>query len=219
MANMQQAIVQQAIEHSVLAAAKQMEDQLDSQLKALENMDEDDLDNLRQKRIDQLKLQAKQKKEWLAKGHGEYREIFSDKEFFSEMKGEDRLICHFFRENWPCKVMDKHLAILAQQHLETKFIKINAEKSPYLTEKLKIWMLPTLALVKKEKVLDYVVGFDDLGGKDDFSTEVLAGRLAAGGVIHPDETAAARKPTATQRNVRQGGVRSRDSDDEDSDFD
>lgn len=28
---------------------------------------------------------------------------------------------------------------------------INAEKSPYLTDKLKVWMLPTLALVKHEK--------------------------------------------------------------------
>jgi hypothetical protein len=47
---------------------------------------------------------------------------------------------------------------------------INAEKAPYLTDKLKVWMLPTLALIKGEKVVDYVVGFDDLGGKDDFST-------------------------------------------------
>ena len=36
-----------------------------------------------------------------------------------------------------------------------------------------MWMLPTLALVRKEKTVDYVVGFDDLGGKDDFTTEVL----------------------------------------------
>jgi len=49
-------------------------------------------------------------------------------------------------------------------------VQINAEKAPYLTEKLKVWMLPTLALIKAEKVIDYVVGFDDLGGKDDFST-------------------------------------------------
>lgn len=47
---------------------------------------------------------------------------------------------------------------------------INAEKAPYLTDKLKVWMLPTLALIKGEKVIDYVVGFDDMGGKDDFST-------------------------------------------------
>jgi len=143
------------------------------------------------------------------------------------MKGEERLVCHFYRtSNWPCKVrahaacathaaprpallhtqrvvrlrttplslwplraasvnpaplsphpslphhqvMDKHLQELCQLHLETKFVRIDAEKSPFLTERLKIWMLPTLALVKNEKVLDYVVGFDDLGGKDDFTT-------------------------------------------------
>jgi len=36
---------------------------------------------------------------------------------------------------------------------------INAEKSPFLTDKLKVFMLPTLALIKHEKVEDYVVGF------------------------------------------------------------
>ena len=121
------------------------------------------------------------------------------------------------------QVMDKHLQILAQQHMETKFVKvdsphhshqciklrrnpnrqcfshvlhiklprfycgaaqvlcqnliqpcaqIHAEKSPYLVEKLKIWMLPTLALIRQEKTVDYMVGFDDLGSKDDFTTEV-----------------------------------------------
>jgi hypothetical protein len=31
-------------------------------------------------------------------------------------------------------------------------------------------MLPTLALIKQEKTTDYVVGFDELGGRDDFQT-------------------------------------------------
>lgn len=52
-------------------------------------------------------------------------------------------------------------------------MQIHAEKSPYLVEKLKIWMLPTLALIRQEKTVDYVVGFDDMGGKDDFTTEVF----------------------------------------------
>ena len=34
--------------------------------------------------------------------------------------------------------MDKHLAILAPKHVETKFCKINAEKCPFLTDRLKI---------------------------------------------------------------------------------
>ena len=52
------------------------------------------------------------------------------------------------------QVVDKHLAILAKQHIETRFVKINAEKSPFLTE---IIVLPTLALIKNSKVDDYVV--------------------------------------------------------------
>lgn len=93
---------------------------------------------------------------------------------------------------------------------------INAEKAPYLTDKLKIWMLPTLALVKSEKVVDYVVGFDDMGGKDDFSTEELAERLARADAIKPD-AAAARQPAAQRHTIRKGGCQ-RGSDDEDSDF-
>lgn len=37
-------------------------------------------------------------------------------------------------------------------------------------------MLPTLAVVKFEKTTDYVVGLDELGGTEDFSTEVLEAR-------------------------------------------
>ncbi|VVA92926.1 unnamed protein product [Arabis nemorensis] len=33
-----------------------------------------------------------------------------------------------YRENWPCKVMDKHMSILTKQHSETRFAKIQAEK-------------------------------------------------------------------------------------------
>eukprot|EP00878_Enallax_costatus_P026525 GHUV01028470.1.p1 GENE.GHUV01028470.1~~GHUV01028470.1.p1 ORF type:complete len:145 (+),score=42.59 GHUV01028470.1:184-618(+) len=97
---------------------------------------------------------------------------------------------------------------------------INAEKSPYLTDKLKIWMLPTLALIKSEKVLDYVVGFDDLGGRDDFSTEALADRLAAVDVIKQDEVAAAAaRQRQQQRHTIRSGLYQKDADDEDSDFD
>lgn len=55
---------------------------------------------------------------------------------------------------------------------------IHAEKSPFLTERLRVWMLPTLALVKLGKTVDYVVGFAELGGSDDFGTDVLAARCA-----------------------------------------
>ena len=95
-------------------------------------------------------------------------------------------------------------------------MQINAEKSPFLTERLKIWMLPTLALIKNEKVEDYVVGFDAVGGKDDFETSMLACHLSNGGMIDPDS---APPPPASdqQKKVRKGGFQKTGSD-EDSDF-
>jgi hypothetical protein len=104
-----EAIVQQAVESSLLQAAKEAEDAIDNEIKALDNLDDDDLERLRQSRIDQLKRQAQQHENWRARGHGSYREIDSEKDFFAEMKGEERMICHFFRNNWPCKVMSHHV--------------------------------------------------------------------------------------------------------------
>ena len=180
------------------------------------------MDRMREKRLQALKKQQQKRQEWLRRGHGEYREV-DEKEFFAEMKKEERMVCHFYRENWPCKVMDKHLAILCAKHVETKFIKINAEKSPFLTDRLKIWMLPTLALIKNEKTTDYVVGFDDLGGVDDFQTETLAMRLVAGGMIFEQDDykpAASNAPTRSIRSATDN-LRSykRTDSDEDSDFD
>lgn len=62
-------------------------------------------------------------------------------------------------------------------------MKIDAEKSPYLAEKLRIVVRPTLALIKNSKVDNYVVGFDELGGIDEFSTKELEERLARAEVI------------------------------------
>eukprot|EP01025_Chloroclados_australasicus_P067537 TRINITY_DN9344_c0_g1_i1.p2 TRINITY_DN9344_c0_g1~~TRINITY_DN9344_c0_g1_i1.p2 ORF type:complete len:218 (+),score=27.70 TRINITY_DN9344_c0_g1_i1:138-791(+) len=214
------AAMNQVMEAAVLQAAQQIEDKLDDQLHQMENLGDADIDALRRQRLTQMKKQAEMKETWLQRGHGEVQHLVNEKEFFSVMKGEDKMVCHFFRENWPCKVMDKHLNILCKQHLECKFCRIDAEKSPYLTEKLKIWMLPTLALVKNEKVVEYVVGFDELGGRDDFKTETLAGRLAAADVLNYHAGDKVQDAAGTRSNIRKSEFVSRVRDeDEDSDFD
>lgn len=83
-----------------------------------------------------------------------------------------------------CLILDKHLTILAKKHIETKFIKLNAEKSPFLCERLHIKIIPTLALVKDGKTQDYVVGFTDLGNTDEFTTETLEWRLGCSNIIN-----------------------------------
>ena len=86
------------------------------------------MERIKQRRLQQMKKAQEQRARWKADGHGEYREIVGEKEFFKEMKGVERMVAHFYRENWPCKVMDKHLDLLAKKHLETKFVKVHAQK-------------------------------------------------------------------------------------------
>jgi hypothetical protein len=119
-----QATAQRAVEHAVLSVAKRLEDQLDAQLHKLDTMGDDDLERLRQKRLDDLKKQQDLAREWAARGHGQYTELMEEKAFFKEVKGEERVVAHFYRENWPCKVMDRHLELLSRRHMETKFFKV-----------------------------------------------------------------------------------------------
>ena len=60
---------------------------------------------------------------------------------------------HFYTDDsFRCKILDKHLQQLAPKHLECKFAKINAEKCPFLTERLRIKVIPTMAVIKDGKL-------------------------------------------------------------------
>ncbi|KAL9417757.1 hypothetical protein AB3S75_040696 [Citrus x aurantiifolia] len=194
--------VQEILEKQLLTVAKAVEEKLDEEIAAIDRLDDDDLEALRERRLQQMKKMAEKRNRWISLGHGDYSEIQAEKDFFSVVKASDRVVCHFYRENWPCKVMDKHMSILAKKHIETRFVKIHAEKSPFLAERLKIVVLPTLALIKNAKVDDYVVGFDELGGTDEFSTEELEERLAKAQVIFLEGESSV-KSGAETRSVRQ----------------
>ena len=93
----------QILEQQVLTVAKAVEDKLDDEIAALDRLDLDDLEALRERRRQQLKKMAEKRSQWISLGHGEYSEI-AEKEFFAAVKASDRVVCHFYRENWPCKV-------------------------------------------------------------------------------------------------------------------
>lgn len=142
------------------------------------------MEEIRRKRIEAMKNAAVQRVEWEKNGHGQYSEISDEKEFFDVCKKSKHVVCHFYREStFRCKIVDKHLDQLARSHMETKFVKVNAEKVVFLVERLKIKVLPTIALIKDNKPIDYVVGFTDLGNSDDFDTEMLEWRIARADVI------------------------------------
>lgn len=120
-------------------------------------------------------------------GHGVYTELADEKEFFEVSKKSPNIVCHFYRNAAErCKIVDMHLKILAKKHIEARFCKVNAEKSPFLTQRLRIKIIPTIACIKDSKTKDYIVGFTDLGNRDDFSTEMLEWRIAQSTAIKYD---------------------------------
>ncbi len=109
-------------------------------------------------------------------------------EWFHEVKNNERVVCHFFRPTtWRCEIFDKHLQVLAARHLETRFIKINAEKAPFLAQRLDVTVIPTIICTKENFTADRLVGFEDLGRKDDFTTTDLARRLSVQGLVFPEK--------------------------------
>merc|ERR1711998_650012 len=210
-------------EKMVLGMAAKLEAQIDAQLNAAED-EMDDIEALRKKRIAQMQKDQKMKKELIAMGHTKYEEIEGEKEFFAAAKKSEFMVCHFYRDaTWRCQIVDKHLKALAPKCWKTRFVKINAEKCPFLTERLRVFMLPTITCVVKGQVVDHVVGFDDMGGDDDFPTSALAMRLAAAQCVEYEggDVAAQRAAAANEALGKGRGYvgRRREKGDSDSDDD
>lgn len=101
-----------------------------------EDGDDEGLRQLREFRKKQLLIEHQQKLENMGKGHGQYRDIIQD-EFLNEVTSSNHVICHFYHRDFErCKVMDHHLSILAARHIETKFVRIDAEKALFFVEKV-----------------------------------------------------------------------------------
>ena len=224
------------LEAAVLSAAAAAEAAVDAQIGALDALGDDDLASLRRKRLAQLKADAAAKDGWLAAGHGCYTVVTSDKEFFEAVRGVSCAVAHFSRTSRPCAAMEAALRTLAPRHLETKFIGVEAERTPFLAERLKVWMLPTLALLKDGGAVGYLTGLDGVqqagSSAADPAVDVAAleDRLVAAGLVRPDGVAAGApghggrgdKENGEQgRAVRAGwgGRGSGGADEEDSDFD
>jgi len=199
----------QAAAQALASGAEAQEKGLESDLMQYDRLldDEDALEDLRQKRIQQMKKQYSQQQKYRDLGHGTYTELGSGssqdsrdigKDFFKTTKESDRIVFHFYRPSTRyCDTFHAHLSKLAAKHLETKFLKINVEGcdnnegggASFLVESLGVRVMPTLVLVKNRKAFHHIRGFDELGGTDDFSTNMLAHVLGAHGItdVRDDE--------------------------------
>jgi len=145
--------------------------------------DDDVIAQLQQKRLNEMKQKHLLEMQFHAQGHGEYREI-CEEEFLKEVCGSQWVVVHFYHpEFFRCKIIDKHMKLIAAKHISCKFLTLNSEKAPFFVTKLAIQMLPSVFVFKDGVVSDSFSGFDELGGKDEFRTEVLEHWLSKAGCV------------------------------------
>ncbi|CAM9141166.1 unnamed protein product, partial [Phaeothamnion confervicola] len=152
-----EAIASQVAAQAIMDHAKETERKLDAKLEKIDAMDEDDFERLRERRRLQLVKQQEQRQKWLTNGHGRYTELPDQPAFFDAVKKS-----------------------------KTRFCKIDAEKSPYLVEKLSIFVMPTILLIKDGQTVHQIRGFDELGGTDNFHPDTMAFVMNKWGVLNFD---------------------------------
>eukprot|EP01114_Cavostelium_apophysatum_P019549 TRINITY_DN6334_c0_g1_i1.p1 TRINITY_DN6334_c0_g1~~TRINITY_DN6334_c0_g1_i1.p1 ORF type:complete len:220 (-),score=81.96 TRINITY_DN6334_c0_g1_i1:23-607(-) len=161
---------------------------------------DDEWNKFREQRIFQMRHEATQREQFLKGDHGQYTEIKEEKDFLKQSTSEKKLICHFFHDQFTrCRIMDDHLNILAKKHFEVKFVKMNVEKAPFFVEKLQIKVLPCVIVFILGISVDRIVGFEELGNTDNFTTAVLEKRLENGSDIFDSDK-------STKKSGGSGGI-------------
>lgn len=161
----------------------------DALIASLEASADDDpgLAHLREKRLQQLHTEFQRAKQQRTLGHGTYDTITDNPErsVLDITTSTNLCIVHFFRDDFRrCRIMDGHLASLAERHLETRFVRVNVDAVPFLVERLKVRVLPCVIGFVGGKSVERVIGFEGVGkGGDGFGTRELEVRLVGCGVL------------------------------------
>ncbi|XP_790088.1 thioredoxin domain-containing protein plp1 [Strongylocentrotus purpuratus] len=142
--------------------------------------------NIREARIGQMKREAAAARAMEDKGLGLYTEIEKEEDLLKMTTTIPKVIVHFYKTDFRrCCIMDKHLKILAEQYRDVKFSKVCVDIVPFFVTRLQIQVLPAVLLFIDGVVADRVVGFDELGNTDNFTTDTLENRIAKSEIIKP----------------------------------
>ncbi|KAJ8905308.1 hypothetical protein NDN08_001815 [Rhodosorus marinus] len=173
------------VEAGLAGALQQVERAVDEQLDRLDSLGDQDLAMIRRKRMQEMKREAEEKRQWVRLGHGELS-FLSEKDFFTVAKESDRVVVCFHRPGSSRYSDDlvNHLRKIANYHLETKFVVLDAENSPFLTDRLKIWCLPSISLIMKGKTDKTFHGLNEISSKGALETTSIEQILFDQKILH-----------------------------------
>ena len=93
----QEAVLEGAVTSVLNAVEKDQDDRL-QRLAEMENLDDEEMDMLREKRKNRLKKQHADMNAMKANGHGEYRVVHDERAFFQACKESEVVVAHFGRD-------------------------------------------------------------------------------------------------------------------------
>ncbi|KAI9240960.1 MAG: thioredoxin-like protein [Podila humilis] len=162
------------------------------------------MSNFREQRIEEFKEEVAKRKLMMESEHGIYKDITDEKEVMDITTKSKHCVIHFYHSDFRrCMIVDKHLEELAKKHIKTKFVKIKVENAPFLVEKLQVKILPCVISFTDGLAVDRLIGFEELGNTDNFSTTMLELRYKTVGVIEDDKK-------ADKRNLKKKSIFGRD---------
>ena len=117
---------------------------------------------------------------------GKYVQVEDEKALLSSSVREPKVVIHFAKKEFRrCHILDRHLEHLARQHPGTLFLKTYVEHAPFLVQKLDIRVLPCLMAFVQGVCKDKMIGFQEFGNSDTFTTAALEWRLGQTGTYAP----------------------------------
>ncbi|KAI0269119.1 thioredoxin-like protein [Gloeopeniophorella convolvens] len=132
----------------------------------------------RERGLKELQREMERLKQMREDMHGKYSEVTDEKEVIRSTASEPLCVVHFYHSNFRrCAIMDKHLAALAPKYFSTRFLRVFVERVPFLVDRLGIKVLPCVICFVGGVTKERIVGFEELGNVDSFSTATLELRL------------------------------------------
>lgn len=167
-----------AVESAMMTAMEKVEQKVDAQLDQLASLDDDGLEAIRRRRISEMQKASADRAVWRRNGHGVLHRI-TEKDFFDRAKGVSRMVAVFHRAGSSRYATDllEHIRRIAEAHLETLFVDIDAVNAPFLATRLNLRVMPSIVMLKDAEIHKVLVGLDELSSTGNFTTGGMEKRL------------------------------------------
>lgn len=116
-------------------------------------------------------------------------DIQGDGDVLSRTTQYPKVIIHFHHPEYnTCRIIDNHFKSLSSRFPDVMICRVSVLSCPFLVAKFKIKVLPCICVFIDGTKVDQIVGFDELGGSNEFTFGQLVSRINRSGILKGEFT-------------------------------